>query len=264
MSPSLDLIEPGSKVVLDEVIDDNLARRLAGVGIKPGTELHISLEPAAERSVQVLAKHGMVILDPGMTAGVFVHHDDDHRTPVSEMFPGESGSIQGITCEHCLEDVLNHLGLQKGSHIQLISHVKPLCYRLLINDKMVQITQGLACKVLVRHNEKISQMAMILHEADLEILQLLGKNNVRQVYQRLGMRQGTKIKLESVIEFKDHIPMLKKLLIVNSKCGSRIYINNNQARLMMVRMYTKHDEFKAFSLEQFNTIGYDLKRLFTL
>ncbi|WP_045217058.1 ferrous iron transport protein A [Desulfonatronovibrio magnus] len=262
MSPGLDLIEPGSKVVLDEVMDDNLARRLAGVGIKPGAELHISLEPAAERSVQVLAKHGMVILDPGMAAGVFVHHDDDHRTPVSEMFPGESGYVQAMTCGACLEDVLNDLGVQKGSHIQMISHVKPLCYRLLINNKLVQITQGLACKVLVRQNEDKSQLAMISHESDLEVMQLLGKNNVRQVYERLSIRQGVIIKLESVVEFKDHIPMVKKMLIINTRCGSRIYINNRQARLMVVSIDSKPDGFKVVSLGRYRSPGFELKKMF--
>ncbi len=231
---TLDTINTGSKVVLSGIADRNLARRLKIIGVMPGCHLELFHEHVLDSSVVVRSEKGIAVLDAEMASKLMICHEDDHITPVVDMFPGENGHVYDLPAIYCLKRIMSVLGLSTGSQVFMVNRIPPFYYSIYVNSKDIRITQGLACRIWGSIRGRECQLALASEGDEFHVQDVLGGRRVKNVIDKLGIKQNKTARVNSLILFDGDIPLGEQLLILTTESGSRVHLNSRQASRMYV------------------------------
>ncbi len=221
-------------LLLKNITSDNLKNRLQHMGLHIGSELEVMSEDSVQHPVRVKGPQGEVLLAAGMASKIIVHHDDEHKTPVFEMHPGEKGHIEGLTAGSHLEKSLMILGIQEGDNIELIRCLPPMEYKTVVDGKPTRLTEGIAAKIWGDCDQKSCQLATCGKGRPFMVRNILGGPRAVKTITSYGIKPGSTIKLESVQPAKDIRMDNGERIIIRSKEGLRLHLRVDQAETILV------------------------------
>ncbi len=217
-------------------MDRHLAQSFDRLGISKGDSLTRLNEEAHARPVRVRTAKGEAVLAAGMASKVIVHHDDGHKTPVSEMLPGEHGHVEGLVCGTALEQGLRVLGIQENDHLVLVRHIPPMDYIVLMGGARVSLTEGAATKIWGTVDGREMQFAMAGKGVQFTVNRLIGGARSMTMLERMGLRPGVKLNLESVRPASCAGRVTKDHNVLQAHSGLRIYLRHDQEATVMVEV----------------------------
>lgn len=220
---------------LQAITSDNLKNRLAQMGLHIKTELEVMSEDSVQHPVRVKGPQGEVLLAAGMASKIIVHHDDEHKTPVFEMNPGEKGHIEGLTAGSHLEKSLKILGISEGDNIELIRCLPPMEYKTVVDGKPTRLTEGMAAKIWGDCDQESCQLATCGKGRPFTVKNILGGPRAVKTITASGIKAGSTIKLESVQPAKDIRMDNGERIIIRSKEGLRLHLRLDQAETILVQ-----------------------------
>lgn len=221
-------------MVLAEIKDEQLAERLARIGVYPGDETMRQDEEAVSGSVRVRGPKGEVVLGGGMAAKVIAHHDDGHKTPVIEMHPGEAGHVEGLICGSALAEGLAVLGIRENDPITMLRRVPPMTYLTLIGGKRVQLTEGIATKIWGEMDGRFMQFVTAGRNKPFCVQRLLAGRRASAMLARLDIAPGRAIILEGVTPAQTMGRGGRDQVVLAMKTGLRLYLRPDQAQSVLV------------------------------
>jgi Fe2+ transport system protein FeoA len=221
-------------LTLAEIRDETLSDRLARMGVYPGDELVLVDDDVAFGPVRVRGPKGEVVLGGGVAAKVIVHHDDGHKTPVTEMHPGETGHVEGLVCGSAMARGLEILGIGEDDAIEMIRRVPAMDYQVAVGKQRVRITEGAASKIWGEMGGQPMQFVMVGRGKPFLVLDILGGRRARATLERLGIVPGQTIVLEAVtpadsVGASDH-----GRIVLCVKSGLRLHLRPDQAQKVLV------------------------------
>lgn len=221
-------------LLLTEINDQNLADRLARIGVLPGDELTRLHEEAVLGSARVLGPHGEVILAGGMAAKIITHHDDGHKTPLIEMQPGEAGHVEGLICGSALAEGLEIMGIREGDPIRMIRRVPPMSYLVRAEKRRVQLTEGAATKIWGQLDGQFMQFALAGRNRPFHVQSLLGGQRAIAILRKLGILPGRILTLREVAPAHCVGEGHRDQVVLVMESGLRLYLRPDQARTVHV------------------------------
>lgn len=236
MLTSLDKAPFGVHLILSRVDAPRLGEKFVRMGLHPGDTI-VRLDEAIEPGpVRIRGPVGEVILAAGMASKVIAHHDDDHKTPIMEMTPGEQGHIEGLICGSSLEKGLAVLGIRENDRIEMLRRIPPMQYEALVAGRVVRLTEGTAAKIWGEMNGKMMQFAMAGTGQPFHVHQLLGGRRAVALLQMEGILPGNKITLARVSPARSMGEGGSNHSVIQSSSGLRIYLRPDQAEGIIVRL----------------------------
>ena len=235
MLTSLENAPYGVHLVLSRMNDPRLAEKFARMGLHPGetlTRLDESVEPGP---VRIRGPVGEVILAAGMASKVIIHHDDDHKTPIMEMHPGEQGHVEGLICGSGLEKGLAVLGIRENDRIEMLRRIPPMQYEALVDGHTVRLTEGTAAKIWGEMNGKMMQFAMAGTGRPFLVHQILGGRRAMALLHTEGINAGKTITLGRVSPARSMGEGGSNQSVIQAASGLRIYLRPDQTRKILVR-----------------------------
>ncbi|MFW5487140.1 MAG: FeoA domain-containing protein [Desulfovibrio sp.] len=230
----LDEAPYGVHLVLSQMDTPHLADRFARMGLHPG-DIIIRLDEEVEPGpVRVRGPLGEVILAAGMASKVIAHHDDDHKTPIMEMHPGEHGHVEGLVCGSGLEKGLAILGLRENDRVEMLRRLPPMQYEALVKGHTVRLTEGTAAKIWGECGGKRLQFAMAGTGRPFKVLKLLGGHRAVTLLQGEGINEGDTITLVRVSPARSLGNGGQNHSVIQSSSGLRIYLRPEQTRTIWV------------------------------
>jgi Fe2+ transport system protein FeoA len=240
MQISLDRAPVGEQLRLAAVLQRQLDRRLARMGLHPGAMLQREDQEAVLAPVRLLGPRGEATLSAGMAAKVIVHHDDGHKTPINEMLPGESGHIEGLTSGAGLEVGLAMLGLHENDRVQLLRKIPPMRYTARLGEhRRVHFTESVAAKLWGELHGRQVQFANARRDHPFFVIAILGGKAARTQIEALGIHPGSTLVLEHIAPadaVDNRLGDGKEHIVVTSADGLRLYLTGAQAAQVIVTL----------------------------
>lgn len=221
-------------LVFGHVTEMQLSRRLQRLGISRGDVVTRMNEEARAFPVRVRTPKGEVVLAPGMASKIIVHHDDGHKTPVSEMLPGEEGHVEGLVCGSLLEYGLQILGLRENDRLRLLRHIPPMDYIALAEGVRLYLPESMAVKLWGTAKSQEMQFAVAGRGIPFNITALLGGARSTAILQRMGLVPGRLISLESVRPAPSTGLRGQDQNVLQTQSGLRLHLRPDQEEDVMV------------------------------
>jgi Fe2+ transport system protein FeoA len=221
-----------------------LRERLERLGIYQGCGLHLEDEEVQFSPVRVRGPKGKATLAAGMASKVIVHHDDDHKTPVIEMLPGEEGHIEGLTSGTGLEQALATLGLREHDRIRFLRRIPPMRYRARLGEHArLALTEGVAAKLWGELDGREIQFSNARRGHPFKLLSVLGGDASQQQVAAIGIGPGDVLTLEAVcpddaLGQQAGAEAGRQRFVVTSEDGLRLYLEPQQAASVIVDVET--------------------------
>lgn len=235
MRISLDQAPVDQPLRLGPILKRDLAARLDRMGLYPGCILRRLDEEVVLAPVRVRGPHGEATLSGGMAAKVIVHHDDEHKTPVIEMRPGEEGHIEGLTAGSGLEEALRTLGLAENDRIQLLRRIPPMRFSARLDTQhRVRFTESVAVKLWGELDGRAIQFANASKGRPFRVMAILGGEPARRQITGLGIYPGSTLTLEAVSPDAGLGEVGSDRIVVTSEDGLRLYLKPEQAASVIV------------------------------
>lgn len=219
---------------LISVDDDQLRLRLERIGVTSGTQITLMEEEARMQPVRIKGKKGEAVLSAGMAAKVVVHHDDDHKTPVFEMRPGEKGHIEGLTAGSSLERTLAILGFAEGDSLELVRCLPPMDYVTLIDGKRIRLVEGMASKIFGTVDGNSTQFVLVGRGKSFMVTDILGGRKAAATIANVGIAVGVEIMLERVEQAQSAPTRCCSNFLVQTAEGLRFFLKKDQADSVVV------------------------------
>ncbi|WP_200348744.1 FeoA family protein [Halochromatium glycolicum] len=235
MQTSLDQAPVGQALRLGPVLNGLLAERLHRLGLYPGCVLYRQDEEIQLQPVRVRGPRGEATLTSGMAAKVIVHHDDDHKTPIIEMRPGEQGHIEGLTAGTGLEEALRTLGFVENDRITLLRKIPPMRYKAQLDGgRRLSFTESVAAKLWGELDGRPMQFANARKDHPFRVIAILGGEAAQAQIASLGIREGDRLSLQTVCPDEVVGEPIPAPIVITSADGLRLYLRPDQAQLILV------------------------------
>lgn len=218
----------------EHAADKGLAQRLERLGIAKGDIVFRLNEVSYASPVRIKTPTGEAILGVGMASKVIIHHDDGHKTPISEMQPNEEGHVEGLVCGSSLEQGLKTLGIRENDRITMIRRLPPMDYITLHNGMRISLTEGVASKLWGTSQGREMQFASAGKGAPFTITSLLGGAYSVSMLRRLGLTPGVVLELENVRPASDSGRACKGHNVLQTKPGLRLHLRPDQEAGILV------------------------------
>jgi len=226
----------GKPLFLVKVTNSDLALRLRRMGLFEGSELLRLNEDVLVQPVRVRGPKGDAILGGGMGFKIVVHMDDGRKLPLVEMKPGETGHIEGLIGGNKLADALDTLGLNINDRICLVRKLPPMEYVTMIEKKgRVRLTEGMAAKIWGRMEENLLQFVLARKGKRFYVQKILAGANARMMLASQGIEPGKVLILEGVEQAKSLYMSRRNPVVVSSRNGLRLYLQQKDAKRIFVR-----------------------------
>lgn len=226
-------------LVFEQASESKLAKRLQRLGLARGDSLTRLSQEARACSVRVRTPVGEAVLAPGMAAKVIIHHDDGHKTPVSEMLPGEEGHVEGLVCGSGLEQGLAILGIRDNDRITLLRRLPPMDYVALKQGARLILNEGEAAKIWGQSQGREMQFAVAGKGAPFVVAELLGGMRATAQLTEKGIVQGVELQLESVRPASSAgggMAGTKNLGVIQTQSGLRLYLRPDHEAGVLVKV----------------------------
>ncbi len=214
----------------------SLARRLQGLGIEKGDLVTRMSEGENASSVRVKTPVGEAVLAAGMAAKIIIHHDDGHKTPVSEMQAGEEGHVEGLVCGPGLEKGLEKLGIRENTRITMLRRLPSMDYIVLKQGLRLILTDGQAAKIWGTSQGREMQLAVAGGGVPFEVTKLLGGMGATATFQQNDIAPGVMLQLESVrpVPRTTKGRGVEKLGVLQAQSGLRLYLRPDMEAAILV------------------------------
>ncbi len=223
-------------LIFEHVTDTPLSRRLQRLGISRGDVVTRMSEEARAFPVRVRTPKGEIVLAPGMASKVIVHHDDGHKTPVSEMHPGEEGHVEGLVCDSALEYGLQILGLRENDRLRMLRHIPPMDYIALAEGARLFLPESLAVKLWGTARDQEMQFAVAGRGIPFLVTAHIGGARSTAILQRMRLVPGRLISLETVRPAPSAGRRSKDQNILQTHSGLRLHLRPDQEDGVMVEV----------------------------
>lgn len=226
-------------LVLEAVSNAALAKRFERLGLSPGAVVTRTGDEAVAAPVRVSTPKGEAILASGMAAKVIVHHDDGHKTPVSEMRPGETGHVEGLVCGSTLECGLRLLGIRENDSIVMLRRVPPMDYTAIRSGARLTLPEGAAAKLWGESRGRETQFAMSGAGEPFVIKAFLGGPRATAALESMGLGPGVELTLESVRPAASEGRRAKDQTVLTTQSGLRLYLRKDMEASVLVRVLNR-------------------------
>lgn len=237
MQISLDRAPVDQRLRLGPIPKRDLAERLERMGLYSGCILQRLDEEVVLAPVRVRGPQGEATLSGGMAAKVIVHHDDEHKTPIIEMRPGEEGHIEGLTAGSGLEEALRTLGLVENDRIQLLRKIPPMRYTARLGaHHRLRFTESVAVKLWGELEGRAMQFANASKDRPFRVIAILGGEPAQRQITALGIHPDSTLTLETVSPDAAIGETGSDRIVVTSEDGLRLYLKPEQAASVIVEV----------------------------
>ena len=230
----------GRPLIIEKMVDPELAARLRRMGLFEGSEIVRLDRDILVRPVKVKGPRGEAVLGGGMAMKAVVHLDDGRKLPLIEMRPGEKGHIEGLTGGPELEETLKKLGLSTDEPITFIRILPPMEYTVVIVDGgRVRLTEGMAAKIWGQLQGRPLQLVSARVGVEFHVLDVLGGTKAKQALQARGLEPGKTLILESVGQAQSLHTDVRNPVVVSSREGLRLFLTPKDGNNILVREYER-------------------------
>ncbi len=214
----------------------DLARRLGRMGLFEGSELVRLEQEVTLRSVRVRGGAGEVILGGGMALKMVVHLNDGRKLPLSEMQPGESGHLEGLTGGQGLSNTLSVLGLKIDDPVVLVRNLPPMDYQVLTETgARTRLPEGMAAKIWGQMEGRSLQFASARAGAEFITEKILGGYQAREMLREQGIEPGKRLTLEGVAPAQSLRLAARNPVAISTRQGLRLFLEPRDASQIFVR-----------------------------
>lgn len=221
-------------VTFESILDQTISDRFQGLGISKGDTITKLKEKADACPVRIRTNHGEVLLAPGMASKIIAHHDDGHKTPISEMEPGETGHVEGLVCGTALEQGLLKMGIKENDSIEMVRQIPPMDYDVMMDGKRIVLHEGGATKIWGQAMGKDMQFAVVGQGEPFTVKALLGGQHSKAVLEAMGIKEGSVLTLQSVRPASSSGCGITDQTVLVTKSGLRMYIRKDLEKKVMV------------------------------
>ncbi len=226
----------GKLLVIVEVTDPDLALRLNRMGLFEGSEIARLEQEVLAQPVRVRGPQGDAVLGGGMAMKIVVHLDDGRRLPLSEMRPGQTGHLEGLTGGPSLDKALETLGIKSDDRIEFLRKLPSMEYVAVVeNVGRVRLTEGMAAKIWGGMGEKRLQFASAKVKEKFRVEEILGGTNARRMLAEKNIEPGRTLILEKVAPAQNLHAGVKNPVAISNRDGLRLFLAPDDAKSILVR-----------------------------
>lgn len=235
MFSNLSQAPSGTSLTVTKIADKGLALQLERMGIFTDSVVSRLDQEVALQTVRIKGPKGEVVLGGGMGGKVVAHLDDGRILPLSEMEPGETGHIEGVTGGTALTDALAVLGLKDDDEIVLIRKLPPMEYITVVEGRgRIRLPEGMAAKIIGNMGGFSCQYATAQAGTSFIVDRVIGGERARRAIDSLDIREGTVLTLQSVEKAASIHMTGQDRVVLHSREGLRLFLRRDQAELVIV------------------------------
>lgn len=233
----------GILLTVTKIADKTLEAQLGRMGIFTDSSISRLDQEVDLQTVRIKGPKGEVVLGGGMGGKVVAHLDDGRILPLSEMQPGETGHIEGVTGGEALTETLAALGLKDDDEIELIRKLPPMEYVTSVEGRgRIRMPEGMAAKILGHMEELSCQFANARAATPFVVDRIIGGERARRAIDSLDIEVGTVLTLQSVEKAANIHMAGHDRVVLHSKEGLRLFLRKDQAELVIVIHEDQHSE----------------------
>ncbi|MFH1137682.1 MAG: FeoA domain-containing protein [Pseudomonadota bacterium] len=226
----------GDLVVMEKIIDSDLAGRLRQMGLFEGSEIVRLNQEVLVQPVRVRGPGGEVVLGGGMAMKIVVHLDDGRKLPLVEMRSGETGHLEGLTGSPDLSAALETLGLGPNCRLVFIRKLPPMEYVTLVSEGgRVRLTEGMAAKIWGLMQGRAIQFVSARSGEKFLTRKIIGGPGSRRMLLARGIEPGKTLVLEKVAQAQSVHSNLQNPVVISSREGLRLFLTPEDGKKILVR-----------------------------
>lgn len=191
----LDEIEPGAKVVVKKIDGGRgVLKYLKDMGITEGTELNVVGQgPGHEHRGAILIKVDgrEVVLGQGEADKISVEKEGNVVT-LLQLEKGDKGVVKSLEGK---EEELFELGIKAGSKVKFIKHLPDQILVFNVEDREIEMGEGLASKILVEWEGKTIQPNFLEKGKKAKIVKVISGLSAEQKIDEMGIEKDKEITL---------------------------------------------------------------------
>jgi Fe2+ transport system protein FeoA len=226
----------GKPLVLVKLADSDLALRLKRMGLFEGSEIVRLDQEVLVQPVRVRGPKGDVVLGGGMAMKMVIHLEDGRKLPLSEMKPGETGHLEGVTGGEGLSGALETLELKVNDRIRFLRKLPPMEYiTVTAAGGRVRLTEGMAAKLWGRMQGRLLQFISARAGEKFYVEEILGGPKAQEMLRARGIKPGEVIVLEGVAQAQSLHGGVRNPVVISSREGLRLFLEPRDGQQIFVR-----------------------------
>jgi Fe2+ transport system protein FeoA len=224
-------------LALSHVKNTELEAMLSHLGLFRGQICFRQSEEVLLHPVRVRATIGEVVLGGGMAMRVIVHLDDGRRMPLTDLSAGQTGHIEGTTCEVKLAESLAVLGLHENDPITYLRQLPHMDYIALVGSKRRErLTEGMAAKIWGRIGDRFLQFVSAGKGQPFIVEKILGGERAFKALEGRGIVPGETIFLEGVAPTQALAMTVHEPVVITTEDGLHLHLRAGQANRIWVEL----------------------------
>jgi Fe2+ transport system protein FeoA len=223
-------------LTLRRVENAELEAMLAHLGLSKGQTCFRQDEEVLLHPVRVRSANGDVVLGGGMAMRVIVHLEDGRRMPLTDLSAGQTGHIEGTTCEVKLAESLAVLGLRENDVITYLRQLPNMDYIAIVGqDRRERLTEGMAAKIWGRIGDRSLQFVSAGKGQPFVVEKILGGSRAFKALEEHGILPGKTIVLEGVAPTQSFAMTAHEPVVITTKDGLHLHLRPGQANRIFVK-----------------------------
>ncbi len=222
-------------LTLSRVENTELEAMLSHLGLFRGQTFFRQNEEVLLHPVRVRAPQKDVVLGGGMAMRVIVHLDDGRRMPLTDLKTGQTGHIEGTTCEVRLAETLAILGLRENDRITYIRQLPHMDYVARVGkERRERLTEGMAAKIWGRIGDRFLQFVSAGKGQPFVVEKILGGPRSFKSLEERGIIRGETISLEGVAPTQALAMTTQEPVVITTEDGLHLHLRTGQANRIFV------------------------------
>ena len=213
-------------LILERIDNQNLAERLQRMGLFEQDRIIRLDEKLLVHSIRIRGPKGDATLGGGMGVKTIIHLEDDRKMPLSDMEPGETGHIEGITGGSALAHTLEVLGFRENDPITMVRKLPPMEYITVIeHGPRIRLSEGDAAKIWGTVNDKQLQYSLTPINRKFLVTEILGGKRAHKKIKNMGIKPSSVLILEGVEQTRSfHLSLVSAHLVITSRDGLHLHL----------------------------------------
>jgi Fe2+ transport system protein FeoA len=219
------------------VKNTELEAMLTQLGLFRGQTCFRQSEEVLLHPIRVRAAQGDVVLGGGMAARVIVRRQDGRRMPLTDLTAGQTGHIEGTTCEVKLAESLAVLGLRENDAITYLRQLPHMDYIARVGKKRRErLTEGMAAKIWGRIDDRFLQFVSAGKGHPFVVEKIIGGNRAARALAERGIVPGETIFLEAVAPTQSLAMTVHEPVVITTDDGLHLHLRPGQANRIYVKL----------------------------
>ena len=224
-------------LVLSAITDAELNDLLSRLGLFPGQAFVRENEEVLVYPVRVRSGGRDVVLGGGMAMRVIVHLDSGARLPLTDMVPGQTGHLEGITCTAHLAEALSVLGIGENETITCLRRLPHMDYTVLVGKgHRERISEGLAAKIWGCIGDRHLQFVSSGKGQPFDVEKILGGTRSFNILKEKGIYPGGRLTLQAVAPAQTIAMTSHEPVVITTDDGLHLHLRPGQAGHILVSL----------------------------